>query len=128
MNIDCNTSHAANPLLSLADMSTKMNSTNSTIPRVSWVSQPSRRGTSQLVGSCVITLALCVWTALHLNVPAKEKSVIRRTLHKAKWALFGILAPELVVYTAFVQLISAANLRRWLIEVSKRRVRIHTRN
>ncbi|MCJ1375338.1 hypothetical protein MMC20_006573 [Loxospora ochrophaea] len=49
-------------------------------------------------------MALCVWTAIHLNVPRKGKGSTReRILRKSGWALLGLLAPELVVYAAWKQ-------------------------
>ncbi|RPB06573.1 hypothetical protein P167DRAFT_497379, partial [Morchella conica CCBAS932] len=35
----------------------------------SWGPEPKGRGTISIVSSSMITLALCVYTALHINVP-----------------------------------------------------------
>ena len=63
----------------------------------------------------MITINLCVWTAVHLNIPAKIDK--RQTLWnrlwsnyycvRTGWVLLGLLAPELVVYTAWMQWESA---------------------
>ena len=81
----------------------------------SWVSQPNVRGTFGLVLNCLITLSLCVWTAVHLNIPGKPQisgsrlQRIRRSylLRRTGWVLTGLLAPELVIYTAWMQWSSA---------------------
>jgi hypothetical protein len=89
---------------------------------VSWKSEPATRGTFRLLASCLITLSLCVWTAVHLNIaieqPPHEKwSFLRRirsssAYRRTKWVLLGLLAPELVVYTAWRQWSSAREMTR----------------
>ncbi|KAI8306341.1 hypothetical protein K4K59_011544 [Colletotrichum sp. SAR11_240] len=77
-----------------------------------WVSEPNGRGTFSLVSSCILTLTICVWTALHLNVPAARSTARSRALERAKWVLYGIFAPEIVVATAAAQYIIARWLKR----------------
>ncbi|KAK1998138.1 hypothetical protein LX36DRAFT_656898 [Colletotrichum falcatum] len=77
-----------------------------------WVSEPNGRGTFGLVCSCVLTLTICVWTALHLNVPAVRSTLKSRALERTKWVLYGVFAPELVVATAAAQYIVARWLKR----------------
>ncbi|KAK0625470.1 hypothetical protein B0T17DRAFT_532864 [Bombardia bombarda] len=106
------------PASSLSDNTTApittTTTTNSTT--TSWRAEPNGRGTFSLVFSCIVTLTLCVWSALHLNVPAEHKTSRGQILEKAKWVLYGIFAPELVVATAAAQFIVA----RWLMrEISK---------
>jgi hypothetical protein len=72
----------------------------------SWVSSPSGRGTWDLLYSCTFTIFLCVYSAIPLNVPPDE-SKFRFWLRKTKWVFIAILAPELVVYTAFEQWLMA---------------------
>ena len=69
-----------------------------------WVPNPSTRGTGNILYSCVLTISLCVYTALHLNIPKQGTSWFEGILVKAKWVMVGIFAPEVVVYTGFVQL------------------------
>ena len=61
-----------------------------------WKPEPRERGTFSIVSTCVITLSLCVWTAVHLNVPAHRDRWWQQTLRKLGWMLLGLLAPELV--------------------------------
>ena len=67
-----------------------------------WVANPSGRGTWNLLYSCTFTIFLCVYTAIHLNVPPEESS-FRFWLRKTKWVFIAILAPEVVVYTSLEQ-------------------------
>ena len=68
-----------------------------------WVSGPKERGTWQILYSCLFTLLLCVYTAIHLNVPHKDDTAFRFWLRKLKWVVIAVFAPELVVYAAFEQ-------------------------
>ena len=67
---------------------------------VRWVSEPRVRGTASLLSSCISTIALCTWTALHLDVP--DKGVKRTYLRKLRYLALALLAPELITMTAFV--------------------------
>jgi hypothetical protein len=90
---------------------------------VSWHSAPNERGTFSILTICVSTLALCVWTALHLNIPRRASlprsdtprwrtKMIRVISRKGKWVLVGMLAPELLVYLAWDQWLEARFLTR----------------
>ena len=74
-----------------------------------WHGEPNKRGSWSLLSSCVITIALCAWTALHLNVP-EHGTADRQWLRKTKWLVLGLLAPEVVVYVAWRQRREAARV------------------
>lgn len=76
-----------------------------------WVDDPDGRGTFTIASSCVLTLSLCVYTAIHLNVRPHRKTELQSWIETAKW-VFGILAPELVVFVAWRQYLSAMALDR----------------
>ncbi|KAK9422155.1 hypothetical protein SUNI508_05163 [Seiridium unicorne] len=75
----------------------------SNITMFGWVSDPDGRGTFGIIQSCVITLALCIYTALHLNIPSIDAPQRSKYLTKVKWVIFGMFAPELVVCIAWNQ-------------------------
>ena len=75
-----------------------------------WVDDPNGRGTFTIVSSCVLTLSLCVYTAIHLNVRHYRTTELQSWIETAKWVVFGILAPELVVFVAWRQYVSAIAL------------------
>src|SRR5579859_5289114 len=78
-----------------------------------YVPGPSGRGTINLVSTCVVTLALCVWTAIHLNIVGKnDRTKWRRLLIKINWALLALFAPEIVVWRAIAQFKAARDLFR----------------
>ena len=74
---------------------------------VGYIEDPPGRGTASLTISCLITLVLCVWSALHLNVPPPSSSRLGLVWGNIRWILAGIYAPELVVFTAWRQWKSA---------------------
>ncbi|KAH8701321.1 hypothetical protein GQ44DRAFT_55400 [Phaeosphaeriaceae sp. PMI808] len=59
-----------------------------------WHPEPKTRGTYSILSSCLITVGLCVWTALHLNIPEYGSS--KQMWRKIGWLSVGLLAPELV--------------------------------
>lgn len=67
---------------------------------VGFVGDPNGRGTTSLVISCLLTLLLCVWSALHLNVPRQEEPLLAHFWVNIRWIITGIYASELVVFTA----------------------------
>ena len=79
---------------------------------VGYTSDPPGRGTLTLIISCVLTLVLCVWSALHLNVPPPGRTHRQTICTNILWITAGIYAPELVVFTAWRQWSSAKNLSR----------------
>lgn len=76
----------------------------------SWVGSPKTRGTWDVLWGCVITLSICIYTALHLNVPPHGEGKVARFLRKAKWVVCGLFAPEVTVYTAWNQFSEARKL------------------
>ncbi|KAL2070169.1 hypothetical protein VTL71DRAFT_13195 [Oculimacula yallundae] len=85
-----------------------------TIVSKPWVDEPSGRGTWGLLHSCSFTLLLCVYTAIHLNVPAYYDKEPAIWLRKAKWVGIAIFGPEIVVYAAFEQWFLARKFLREL--------------
>ncbi|KAK0627965.1 hypothetical protein B0T14DRAFT_475183 [Immersiella caudata] len=87
------------------------NSSPANSSTVSWANSPEGRGTIDLVVSCIVTFTLCVWSALHLNVPPMQSTPLQLAIEKTIWVLYGIFAPELVVATAASQYIVALWLK-----------------
>ena len=91
-------------------------------PIVSWKGEPDGRGTWAILTSCTITMTLCVYTALHLNimptnpelhgVPWSKWRRIQDSLafRQFVWISLGLFAPELVVYVAWTQFSTARKL------------------
>jgi hypothetical protein len=77
---------------------------------VGFVKDDNQRDTISVLISCFATLGLCVYSAVHLNVPRKGESDVRILLRELKWCIIGLFAPELILYTAWRQLASAREL------------------
>jgi hypothetical protein len=83
---------------------------NSTIPsQNAFMKEPSTRGTIGLIYSCLTTLFLCAWTAVHLNVPPSG-SLIRSTTHRLIWMILAAFLPEFVIWRALRQWTAARQL------------------
>ena len=62
-----------------------------------WQPEPGVRGTWSILWSCLITLGLCAWSTLHLNVPEFGKAN-QQFWVKTRWLLCIIFAPEVVSF------------------------------
>lgn len=82
-----------------------------------WVSIPGMRGTSDILWSCIVTLAACVYTAIHLNVPPPQEGRWRFLWRKSKWVALALFAPEIVLYSALTQLLEAWKFKNKMNEL-----------
>lgn len=62
-----------------------------------------------LVWSCLATIITCTWSALHLNVPARNDGLWTRSVRKVKWVCITILFPEFVFAKAICELKDAVD-------------------
>ena len=74
-----------------------------------WIDEPNVRGSWSILSNCIITISLCAWTALHLNVP-EHGTANRQWLRKTKWLFLGLVAPEVVAYVSWRERLEAKNL------------------
>ena len=81
---------------------------------LNWESGPSGRGSADILYNSACTLALCVWNSVHLNIPAVREDKWDTYRRKIKWVIIALLAPELLVFTAFQQWLAA---RKFLEEL-----------
>ena len=78
-----------------------------------WTASPSGRGTLNILWTCVSTLALCVWTAVHPNIaprPGTRASYYQRS----GMMLLAMVFPEVLLSSAWLQLYLARNLKSTL--------------
>ncbi len=94
---------------------------HSPITTVGWVSDPKGRGTFSLLTSCLATMLLCVWSALHLNIPEAGHNPAKFLLRNIKWMLVGLFGPELVVFSAWRQFNSAKTLQDIVQQIARDR-------
>jgi hypothetical protein len=95
------------------------NSTGTSKQIVGYVQDPDGRGTISLLISCMLTLVLCVWSALHLNVPGPNHTWAKDVWLNTRWIIAGIYAPELVVFVAWRQWCSARLLQQVINEETR---------
>ncbi|OAL47028.1 hypothetical protein IQ07DRAFT_516437, partial [Pyrenochaeta sp. DS3sAY3a] len=75
-----------------------------------WKSGSDERSTWNILSTCILTLLLCAYTSLHLNIPEHGKSTWYQQLgKKALWVIVGIAAPEAVAFVAFRDWLFARN-------------------
>ena len=84
-----------------------------------WQPEPGGRGTSSLLQTCLITLGLCVYSAVHLNIPQHGVSGGRKFFTKLKWLTIALFAPELIVFVAWTQRCDAATILKFLTEAHR---------
>jgi hypothetical protein len=56
------------------------------------------------------TIFLCVWQAIHLNIPPPGEPPYRQMVRKAGWSILAIIAPEIVALNAWLQYCEAQSL------------------
>lgn len=74
---------------------------------IGWVSGPNTRGTMDIIWSSLLTIFLCTWTAVCLNLPNPKDSQFQIFCRRAKWMFWAIVSPELVLAVAIGQYASA---------------------
>jgi len=103
---------------------------NCTLPLAAgnFVAAPDVRGTLNIVWSCGSVPILCCWSILHLNVPpqfspeTKIQNILRKLFlvsQKLKWMIATLLAPEIIMSKAIVDLLSATVFQNLLQELAE---------
>jgi hypothetical protein len=90
--------------------------TSSTNLSAHWHPEPRGRGTFNILSTCLTTMILCVWTAIHLNIPDHHGDTLQKFLRKPGWLLLALLAPEFVAWNAWEQRRTARELTNAFIE------------
>lgn len=62
-----------------------------------WVSDPDFRGTWDIIWTSFITVSICTFTLLCLNVPAKDDTPLTLFRRRLFWMLLVVIAPEIVL-------------------------------
>lgn len=80
---------------------------NDTVSLQGWTSSPNGRGTSDILYNSCLTLVLCTWTVLCLNVYPSTYGRWKSAFRKSLMAGFTFLGPEFVFQLALGQWCSA---------------------
>ncbi|KAI9868524.1 MAG: hypothetical protein M1813_005968 [Trichoglossum hirsutum] len=89
---------------------------NSPGGRQGWVPSPNQRGTADILWSCLFTVFVCCWTVVHPNIAPPGSSSSYRFLDRLTWLLIAAIAPEIIVYAAFVEFSAARETTLSLIK------------
>jgi len=93
-------------------------------PRLGYQSGSDHRSTLSIIWSCLSTIFICVYTAMHHNVPkTRHNSALKALIDKVLWVILGIAVPELIVGLAAGEYADAQaisrRVRQDLVERSK---------
>lgn len=94
-------------LLSMIKSTSQNTSISSANFATGWVNQPDGRGTWSIIQTCVVTLVLCSYSSLVLNV-FSGKGRISFMKDKLRWMLFTLFWPEITLGVAYEQWESAS--------------------
>ena len=86
-----------------------------------WVNNAELRGTASILFSCILTLFACIYKALHLNIPNEGAGFFWQLIGKVKWMLIALFAPEMTVWVALDQFLTAWELSRYLTAKDEQR-------
>ena len=67
-----------------------------------------------LTSPLVQTIFLCVWQAIHLNIPPPGEPPYKQFLRRIGWSILAIIAPEMVALNAWLQYREAKHLTRFV--------------
>ncbi|PSS08909.1 hypothetical protein PHLCEN_2v3399 [Hermanssonia centrifuga] len=74
---------------------------NATQPSfISWEPEPTRRGTSNIIFTCLSTLAFCVWGSVHIDIIQSRRNALVQRLFAL---VLGLLSPEVLLVMAYSQ-------------------------
>ena len=83
-----------------------------------WVDEPNGRGTWGLIQTCLVTLFLCIYTAIHLNIrphQTRKESWLRRI----RASIFASALPEYMFVCALSQWNLAKQLQSQLNHIDE---------
>jgi len=86
------------------------NTTTPGDPPYLWVAEPRQRGTVGILWFCFTTLIICIWSTMHFDIPTRRYSAIRRFVLQLPWMILAFLAPEVLLFLAINERITAGIL------------------
>jgi len=86
-------------------------------PRVGYQAGCNGRSTLDIVWSCLSTIFICVYTAVHKNISKRRQGRFKSVLTKGVWVLLGVIVPEFILGLASSEFVKAIfitrEIRRW---------------
>ncbi|KAF2244597.1 hypothetical protein BU26DRAFT_608163, partial [Trematosphaeria pertusa] len=71
--------------------------------RLAWYSASSDRSTVEILWTCLFTIFLCCWTAIHPDIPPPGSSWKQQWLDRTICLFIGAIAPEVFIYIALME-------------------------
>ena len=75
--------------------------------RQGWTPQPEGRGTIDIIWSCAITMSLCSWSIICMNMPGSKESKYIVLWRKLALSSLGVACPEVLLEMAMGQWVRA---------------------
>ncbi len=79
-----------------------------------WIPEPQGRGTWSILWSCLATIFICTWSALHLDVP-NRRGKWYLLFRKPKYMLVAAAAPEYILFEAAQKFFESRDLLKNLV-------------
>ena len=79
-----------------------------------WHSESHERGTWSILWGCLATIFICTWSVLHLNVPPRSASDLKRFTDKVILTLEAMIAPEFHLANAIEDTLHSRILKKQL--------------
>lgn len=111
----------SNNSVNLHDTAPTHNATEELPPPQGWTPQPDGRGTIDIIWACILTIFLCSWSVLCLNLPAPEDGFWLKFRRRIYLTGLGILGPEFVLMLAIGQWESARRSVKEMKELRERK-------
>jgi hypothetical protein len=92
------------------------NTTTPGDPSFLWKAEPTQRGTFGILSFCLSTLIICVWSALHFDIPTTRHTLTHRIFIHVFWMAVALIAPEALLCAAIDQRIDSELLTRKAVE------------
>jgi hypothetical protein len=88
------------PISALDDQQMPSSACNDTNSRTLW----------SIIWSCLVTILSCTWVSIHPNIPGPNESWFKIGCRRMRVMFVGLIAPELIIYWALKQWISARRI------------------
>lgn len=86
--------------------------------RIGFQPGATHRGTLNIIWACCSTMFICVYVAMHTDVPSAHHGFWRRMLQKTGWMLVGLAAPEVVMGWSVLEFVQCVTLKNELQSVA----------
>lgn len=78
-----------------------------------WMTSPiGSRQTQDILWECLVTIALCIIVAWHLDVPPRPLKWRQTLLRKSAWVIIGLLLPEFLCMISIKQHLDTRRLQK----------------